>query len=49
MIKKPSYLKFGTAVSGLNVDDTKFSSMRTLRVELKQRKCEHCWFKLCWS
>jgi len=32
MIKKFNYLKFGRAVSGLNVDESKFSSLRTLRV-----------------
>ena len=49
MIKKPNYLTFGRAVSDLNVDEPKFSSMRTLRVELKERECEICWFKLCSS
>jgi len=38
MIKKPNYLTFGRAVSGLNVDQTKLSSMLTLRVELKEGK-----------
>jgi len=27
---------------GLNVDETKLSSMLALRVELKERKCEIC-------
>jgi len=45
----PNYLTFGRAVSGLNVDEPKFSSMPALRVELKERKCEICWFKLCSS
>jgi len=40
MIKKPNYLTFGRAMSGLNVDEPKLSSMLTLRVELKERKCE---------
>ena len=35
MIKKPSYLAFGRAVSGLNVGEPKFSSLRTLRVSQK--------------
>jgi len=35
-------LTFGRAVSGLNVDEPKFSSLRTLRVELKERKCDIC-------
>jgi len=43
MIKKPNYLTFGRAVSG------KFLSQRTLRVELKERKCDICWSKLCSS
>ena len=47
--KKPIYLTFGRAVSGLNVDEPKFSSLRTLHVELKERKCEIRWFKLCSS
>jgi len=47
--KKPNYLTFGRAVSGLNVDEPKFSSLRNLRVELKERKCDICWFKLCSS
>jgi len=42
MIKKPNYLTYGKAVSGLNVDETKFSSLQTLRVELKERKCDIC-------
>jgi len=29
-------------MSGLNVDETKLSSMLALRVELKERKCEIC-------
>jgi len=33
MIKKPNYLTFGRAMSGLNVDEPKLSSMLTLRVE----------------
>ena len=45
MIKMPNFLTFVRAVSGLNVDEPNFSSMRTLRVELKERKCEICWFK----
>jgi len=49
MIKNPNYLTSGRAVSGLNVDEPKFSSLRTLRVELKERKCDICWFKLCSS
>jgi len=47
--KKPNYLTFGRAASGLNIDEPRFSSIRTLRVELKERKCEICWFKLCSS
>jgi len=31
-------MTFGRAVSGLNVHEPKFSSLRTLRVELKERK-----------
>ena len=49
MMKKPNYLTFGMTVSGLNVDEPKFSSLRTLRVELKERQCDICWFKLCSS
>ena len=49
MIKKPNYLTFSRIVSGLKVDEPKFSSLRTLRVELKERKCDICWFKLCSS
>jgi len=49
MIKKPNYLTFSRAMSGLNVDEPKLSSMLTLRVELKERKCEIHWFKLCSS
>ena len=49
MMKKPNYLTFGRAMSGLNVDEPKLSSMLTLRVELKERKCEIRWFKLCSS
>jgi len=30
---------------GLNVDEPKLSSMLTLRIELKDRKCEIRWFK----
>jgi len=33
---------FGSTVSGLNVDETKISSMLALRVELKERKCVIC-------
>ena len=33
---------FGRAASGLNIDEPKFSSMRTLRVKLKEGKCEVC-------
>jgi len=40
MIKKPNYLTVGRAMSGLNVDEPEFSSILTLRVELKERKCE---------
>jgi len=47
MIKKPNYLTFGRAMSGLNVDEPKLSSMLTLRVGLKERKCEIRCFKLC--
>ena len=36
-------------MSGLNVNKPKLSSMLTLRVELKERKCEIPWFKLCSS
>jgi len=35
MIKKPNYLTFGRAVSGLNVNEPKLSSVLTLRVEIK--------------
>jgi len=49
MTKKPNYLTFGRAVSGLNVDGPKFSSLRTLCVEIKERKYDICWFKLCSS
>jgi len=45
MIKKPNYLTFGGAVSDLNVDEPNLSSIPTLRVEVKERKCEICWFK----
>jgi len=38
MIKKSNYLTFGRAVSGLNVDETKLSSMLPLSVELKEQK-----------
>jgi len=34
MTKKPNYLTFGRAVSGLNVDEPKISSLLALRVEL---------------
>jgi len=37
MMKTPNYLTFGRAMSGLNVDEPKLSSILTLRVELKQR------------
>ena len=47
--KQPNYLTFGTAVSGLNVNEPKLSSVLTLRVELKDRKCEIRWFKVCSS
>jgi len=47
--KKPNYLTFGGAMSGLNVDEPNLSSMIALRVELKERKCEILWFKLCSS
>jgi len=40
MIKKPNYLTFGRAVLGLNVYESKLSSMLALREELKERKCE---------
>jgi len=40
MTKKPNYLTFCRAVSGLSVDELKFASLRTLRVELKERKCD---------
>jgi len=36
-------------MSGLNVDEPKLSSVLTLRVESKERKCEIRWFKLCSS
>ena len=38
-------------MSGLNVDESKLSSMLTVRVELKERKLnsEICLFKLCSS
>jgi len=36
-------------MAGLNVDEPKLSSMLTLRVELKERKCEIRLFKLCSS
>jgi len=42
MIKNPNYLTFVRALSGLNADEPKFSSLRTLRVELKERKCDIC-------
>jgi len=38
MTKMPNYLTFGSAVSGLNVDERKLSSTLTLRVELEERK-----------
>jgi len=51
MIKNSNYLTFGTAVSGLNIDQTKLSSKLALHVKLKERKLnsEICWFKLCSS
>ena len=36
-------------MSGLNIDEPKLSSMLTLRVELKERKCEIRLFKVCSS
>jgi len=36
-------------MSGLNVDEPKLWSMLTLRVELKEWKCENRWFKWCSS
>ena len=36
-------------MSKLNVDEPKLSPMLTLRIELKERKCEICLFKLCSS
>jgi len=33
-------------MSGLNVNEPKLSSVFTLRVELKERKCEIRWFKI---
>ena len=47
--KKAELLTFGRAVLGLNVDEPKFSSLRTLPVELEERKCDICLFKLCSS
>ena len=47
--KKPNYLTFGRAVSGLNVNEPKLSPVLTLRVELKERKCEIRLFKVCSS
>jgi len=47
--KQPNYSTFGRAMSGLNIDEPKLSSMLTLRVELKERKCEIRWFKFCSS
>jgi len=44
MIKKPNYLTLGRAVPGVNVDEPKLSSMSALRVELKEWKCEICFF-----
>ena len=38
--KKVQLPNFGMVMSGLNVDEPKLSSMLTLRVELKERKCE---------
>ena len=40
MMKKPNYLTVGRAMSGLNVDEPKLSSVLTLRAELIERKCE---------
>jgi len=37
------------AMSGLKEDESKLSSMLTLCVELKERKCEIRLFKLCSS
>jgi len=49
MIKKPNYLTFGKAMSGLNVNEPKLLSVLNMRVELTKRKCEVRWFKLCSS
>jgi len=49
MIKMANYLTFGRAMSSLNVNEPKLSSVLTLRVESKERKCEIPWFKLCSS
>jgi len=38
VIKKPNYLTFGMAVSGLDVDEPKLSSVLTLLVEVKGTK-----------
>jgi len=46
MIKKTNCFTFGREVSGLNANEPKFSSVLTLRVELKERNCEIPWFKL---
>jgi len=40
MIKKPNYLTFGKAMSGLNVNEPKLLSVLNMRVELTKRKCE---------
>jgi len=40
MITKAQLPNFGRVMSGLNVDEPKLSSMLTLRVELKEQKCE---------
>jgi len=40
MIKKAQLPNFGGVMSGLNVDEPKLSSLLTLRVELKEQKCE---------
>ena len=38
MIKMPNYLTFGRAMSSLNVDEPKLSSVLTLLVEVKGTK-----------
>jgi len=37
-----SWADTALTVSGLNVDEPKFLSLRTLRVELKEQKCDIC-------